>query len=420
MPHITPLLIATLALLLQLPLSAKCWSASHLIHQDRIENGGYIIKRGGKIIESLREEELFIPASTIKLLTGYTVLKTLGEDYRFTTQFYTDSNNVLYVRGGGDPMLTSEALLEAVRAMKARGLTRVAEYVLDDTNFQLESALAPGSENSARSYDVGNGAFAINFNSIAIRKHANGQVTSGEPQTPLTHIAREIGRQLPCGLHRVNPEAFALAGKLPSHLRYSGEVLHELSRREGIDSTLQLRTGTVPPTAKLLYTHYSQLTAREIVQSCLRFSNNFVANQLILVAAAEEYGYPANWRKTKTLLESTAYGDLQIPDGQIHIEEGAGLSRHTVATPTALLKILEGFEQYRGLLPVKFDAQVKSGTMDSIYCYAGYIESRQGPVLFALLLNQSRNTRDQLLRSLVRKIDIELIPSQHHKNVFAK
>lgn len=368
----------------------------------------------------MREEELFIPASTIKLLTGYTVLKTLGEGYRFQTRFYLDRNNVLYVKGGGDPVLTSESLLEAVKAMKAQGLSKVTKYVLDDSDFQLESSITPGSENSIRSYDVANGALAVNFNSIAIRKKANGQITAGEPQTPVTQIAREIGRQLPAGTHRVNPEAFQLTGNTPSHLRYSGELLHELMRQEGIDSTPMLTTGTVPSSATLFYIHYSARTVREVVQSCLRFSNNFIANQLILVAAAKRYGYPANWEKTRQLLETTAYEDLQIPAGQIRIEEGSGLSRQTVATPKALLRILEGFVPYRSLLPVKFDAQVKSGTMKSIYCYAGYIDSRQGPVLFALLLNQSRNTRDQLLKSLVRRIDRALISSHQYKTVYGK
>ena len=412
--------VAILALFFQLLLSSSCLSASHLLLQDRIQNGGYIIQKDGQIIESLHEEELFIPASTIKLLTGYTVLKTLGEDYRFRTRFYVDKNNVLYVKGGGDPVLTSEVLLDAVRTMKQHGLTKISEYVLDDSAFQLESVTTPGSENSSRSYDVANGALAVNFNSIAIRKHANGQVTSGEPQTPMTHMAREIGRQLPSGLHRVNPAAFALQGNLPSHLRYSGELLHELFKKEGVESTLQLRTGTVPSTARLIHTQYSSQTVREVVQSCLRFSNNFIANQLILVASAKSYGYPASWEKTRNLLENTASDELQIPREQIRIMEGSGLSRQTLATPSALLKVLEAFEPYRDLLPIKLDAQVKSGTMDSIYCYAGYIESQHGPVLFALLLNQTRNTRDQLLRSLVRKIDLKLIQTQQHKTIYVK
>lgn len=421
MPSKYPLLlVASLVLLLQLLMSSPCWSAPHLLLKDRIQNGGYIIQKDGKVIESLHEEKLFIPASTIKLLTSYTVLKTLGENYRFKTRFYIDKNSVLYVKGGGDPVLTSESLLEAVRTMKSHGLLKISEYVLDDSSFKLESSRTPGSENSTNPYDVANGALAVNFNSIAIRKHANGTVSSGEPQTPVTQLAREIGRQLPVGMHRVNPEAFQLRGNTPSHLRYSGELLHELFAQEGVDSTQQLRTGKVPSTAKLLYTHYSTQTVREIVRSCLHFSSNFIANQLILVAAAERYGYPASWQKTRKLMEATAFNELQIPDGQIHIEEGSGLSRQTVATPLALLRILEGFKQYRSLLPIKFDAQVKSGTMKSIYCYAGYIESRQGPVLFALLLNQNKNTRDQLLRSLVRKIDTEMISSQQHKRVFGK
>jgi transposase InsO family protein len=37
-------------------------------------------------------------------------MEVLGRDYRFETRFYLDNKRVLYVRGGGDPYLTSEEL----------------------------------------------------------------------------------------------------------------------------------------------------------------------------------------------------------------------------------------------------------------------------------------------------------------------
>ena len=46
----------------------------------------------------------------------------LGGDYRFQTRFHLDDHRVLYVRGGGDPFLTSEELaLLAPRLVAAVG-----------------------------------------------------------------------------------------------------------------------------------------------------------------------------------------------------------------------------------------------------------------------------------------------------------
>lgn len=393
-------LLLTAFLLLTLLLQT---AAATVLPREKITNGGYILYTNGHIVEQFRASELFVPASTIKLLSVYAALKTLGPDYRFTTSFYLDANQVLYIRGGGDPVLTTESLTMAARELRQRGITRISGYVLDDSLFALEQPLPDGSENSTNPYDVANSSLAVNFNSIAVVKAKNGSITSGEEHTPLTPLGREIGQQLKPGKYRVNINAFTVRSSTPLPLRYSAELLHELLVREGVKAEAVIRQGTVPATAKLMYEHLSAQPLVEIARSCLSVSNNFIANQLALTAGAQHFGAPATWEKGRQLLTHFARNRIGIAKNELEVVEGSGLSRQTRITPIAMLKILRAFEPYRELLPEKNGAQLKSGTMNNVFCYAGYLDTPEGNVLFVLMLNQPENTRSLLLSSLTKQ-----------------
>lgn len=375
-------------------------AASAVLPHDKIQNGGYIIFRNGRVIEQYHADKLFIPASTIKLLTAFTALKTLGDDFKFITSFYLDKNQILYVEGSGDPTLTTESLIEIAQELKRKGVTHVSGYVLDGSTFQLEHQLPDGSENSINPYDVANSGLAVNFNSISITKHKDGTISSPEELTPLTPLGREIAQQLPPGKHRVNINAFKLGQTLPQPLRYTGELLHAVLLQEGISSQPTMRQGTATKQAKLIYQHTSAQSVREIVKSCLYVSNNFMANQLALTAGAVQYGYPATWEKSRRLLQHYATHKIGISPKELQVMEGSGLSRGTSITASAMLNILKVFEQYRELLPERQGFLLKSGTMRNVYCYAGYLDSVEGTVLFAVLLNQQENIRQIMLTNL--------------------
>ena len=73
-----------------------------------IKNGGFITTIGDSVLDAHKEDELFIPASTIKIATALTAIKVLGPSYRFKTDFFLEGNSNLVIRGNGDPFLTSE------------------------------------------------------------------------------------------------------------------------------------------------------------------------------------------------------------------------------------------------------------------------------------------------------------------------
>src|SRR5258708_35646272 len=68
-----------------------------------------VLDAEGKELVAQNADEPFVPASVTKIVTAWLALQVLGGDYRFETPFYLDAKRVLYVRGGGDPFLISEA-----------------------------------------------------------------------------------------------------------------------------------------------------------------------------------------------------------------------------------------------------------------------------------------------------------------------
>ncbi len=402
----TSSLYLTTILLLLLFLPGIGFAAKTSLHlpSQLVHNGGYMVSQGTTVLAQSHADQLFTTASTVKLLTALAVLDTLGEDYRFTTQFFQDKAGILYIRGSGDPFLTSEYISQIFMALHAKGVRTISGYVLDDTIFELEQALPPGSENSDNPYDAPNGGLAVNFNSLPIVKQKDGTIGSGESQTPLLFLTKEIGHYLTPGKYRVNINHYPLRGAIAPQLRYTAELLHALALRAGINSQLMIRRGRPPQNLAPIFTFISPRTVKENVKSCLYYSSNFMANQLLLHAATQRYGPPATWKKGQRLLNDYATRQVGLVQGSYLFHEGSGLSRNNRMTPEAMQKILQKFVSHIDLLPKKRGARIKSGTMDAVYCYAGYLPQYSPPIIFTFLLNQPQNTRDRLLVALKKAL----------------
>ena len=365
-----------------------------------VADGGYLVEVDGRTTASLHPNQCFVPASTIKVLSALTILRTLGENHHFVTQFYYDHNTeTLSVKGSGDPFLTSEVLSQAATQLREKGVRRVSQLLLDDSAFALGQDLPDGSENSRKPYDTGNGALAVDFNTVVFRKDAQGRLFQEDPNAPILPITRELAASAPTGAQRVNVYSGGV-GTVSPGLRHTAELIISLLRQAGIDTENSARRGRVAADAQPILNVESALDSKEMVRSFLKHSTNFVANQLVLTAAAKRYGAPATWWKEKMLLESIAYHDLKLTPDDLQIQEGSGLSRHTCVSPKAMLTILRAFEPWKELLPEKFGALTKTGTMTGVYCMIGYKDTPRGLAHFAILLNQDRNTRKEVLAAL--------------------
>ena len=63
--------------------------------------------QSGETIYARNTDDAFVPASTMKLIVGSAALDVLGEAFALTTTISTDGTS-LYLKGGGDPLLSAQ------------------------------------------------------------------------------------------------------------------------------------------------------------------------------------------------------------------------------------------------------------------------------------------------------------------------
>jgi D-alanyl-D-alanine carboxypeptidase/D-alanyl-D-alanine-endopeptidase (penicillin-binding protein 4) len=329
---------------------------------------------------NLHENQPRVPASTLKILTALLALKTWGSDHRFTTDFYLDEQQ-LTIKGYGDPYITSEELDSIIVALQKKGLTTITDLKVDDQYF-VENIMIDGRSQTNNPYDAPLSALAVNFNTLNIQRTRQG-INSGESQTPLTPLMKTFALQLAYGNHRVNLKKQRYAP------RYFAEVFVEKLRQQGIKFKGKITIGAVNSRQTIFYRHENSKTLSETVAAMLKYSNNFIANQLFLMLGAKAYGAPASIIKSQR-----AYAEKvkQLFNWDKTFYEGAGLSRKHHLTAVELTQILQQFTPYKALMKAQGDRILaKTGTLTGVSSYAGYLYKQKKWIAFALIINQSVN-----------------------------
>ncbi len=394
---------AVLHLLLALSLAASVTGESRTANrldklrselQPYVRNGGVVVTSGEQVLFDYHGDESFTPASTLKVPTALAALHYLGEDFHFRTELYLSGDHDLTIRGYGDPFLVSEEWAIIARELVDSGQlpAKLRNLCLDASSYG--DVEIPGIATSLDPYNARNGALVANFNTVYVAVERGGRVRSAESQTPLTPLARELGRGLAPGKHRIN-----ISRRPERPLRYVGEIAREFLAARGVEVTGRVAPCERGPGDRLILTHYNTRPLTEIIAGMMEYSNNFVANQLLLTLGLVEDGEPATLEQGVALLGRFLEEHVGLDRAEFALAEGSGISRGNRFTPLALAEVVRRFEPHRELLSERNGVALKTGTLTGVYALAGYLPSEQ-PLVFVILLNQPRNHRDQVLAAL--------------------
>jgi len=342
-------------------------------------------------------DKKLIPASTLKLVSALAVMDVLGRDYRFETHFYAGPGNAVIIKGFGDPLLISEIVTDMVAALHRAALQRnlqIQRLYVDDTFFQ-KPIIIPGTAPSVQPYDAPVGAFCVNFNTVDYRI-VNGSIHSAEPQTPLLPFAEKlIRRNRNAKGDRIvlshDNEAIALYGAhLVAYFLTGGDRLAH--------DRLGLRSVN-PATDTRFLVYRSPLVLTGLVQKMMEFSNNFIANQLVIAAGATRYGAPATLEKAVRLLNTYCRETAGLND--FTIVEGSGISRRNRLTARSLLRVLALFEPYHTLLRRQGAEYFKTGTLAGVSSRVGYLRGpAAGLYRFVIIMNSPGGSAVGVKRAL--------------------
>jgi D-alanyl-D-alanine carboxypeptidase/D-alanyl-D-alanine-endopeptidase (penicillin-binding protein 4) len=269
-------------------------------------------------ILSLNARQAMNPASTMKLLTTFASLETLGPAYRWKTEAYLNGkleNGVLQgdlvFKGYGDPKLTVEQFWMWLRELRQRGLREIrGDIVLDHSFFEgVSQDPAEFDHDPTRAYNVGTSALLLNFNALHLHLIPDGKTTIAlmEPElagyTVRNHITTSA--KLNCNGEdaykaRLDGHDIVLEGSIPAACGEADDYFSLLPQDEyffavfsglwqELGGTLQgrLRSGTAPADQPP-FSRYVSPPLSEVIRDINKFSNNIMARQLFLTLGTAE------------------------------------------------------------------------------------------------------------------------------------
>ena len=358
-----------------------------------LDTGVVLTDDRGRILYARNPEQPLVPASILKLLTGLSALHYLGKDHRFPTHFHADhSSGDLYIKGFGDPLLTSEVLRELGRdILKRTGIRKIRDIVLDQSHYE-DAVEIPGRGRSLNPYDAPVGALCANFNTLAFTWDPRRGFVSGEPQTPLLPVFVEDIRKTGLKQGRIT------LTRTQSDL-YPGRLLAHGFREQGIEVSGRVRKGAFPLNPDPVFVFLSPHRLSDAVQKMLHYSSNFIANQLLLSEGALVFGPPATLDKGIRTLQAFAARELGLKG--LSLSEGSGLSRANRISPAQMIRVLEHFRPWQGLLNREGGDIFKTGTLSGVRTRAGYLvgpKKRLYP--YVIMVNRDGVGYDAILKEL--------------------
>lgn len=363
--------------------------------------------------EYLVHEGQYVPASILKIVTASAALYHLGKNYRYKTEIYLDRDQNLYIKGYGDPSLSSSDWYDIAGILYSRGIFAqdLNSLIIDTTAFASDLKV-DGRRDSIHYYDSPPSALASNGNTVALRIMADGSIEMEDDYTPLTPMVEKIARQLPRGYQRFN-----VASDARESIRYTAEMVEIIFGEYGAFFSDTVLGGRVPRGLKPMLVHRSSQRLIDIVKEMLAESNNYTANQLLLTLAYKRKGEGADIATGAAVLTSFLRKEIGLHKSDFRVVEGSGLSTKNSIDLLAMLKILNYFSEYRELLPDlrmskyadlsrtgrRWTIVAKSGTLNHTANLAGFLQIDQNVWKpFVIMLNDDIKTRGTVMEIIAK------------------
>ena len=401
----------------------------------------------GDTIVSLVPDRLLIPASNMKIVTTGLALEQFGEDYTFKTSIgysgtVADSTLTgdLYIIGGGDPTLASgdsiaaplEELFGCWADMLSEAGIRVidGDIIGDDRWFDISMHENPTWQLDDSGTYYGAGVCGLSFNrnmqSFAVTpgeqpgdsvkveetfpvcpwmkysfKCLTGEAGTGDRLYYYTTDLAPAGQMRGTFAAGKPGKVLDCSNKFPAYTcaHYFREWLEDNGIRcsgKAADTGLFAPEGGIVPSDSLeIIGSTSSASLARIAFETNHESDNVYAETLFHALGKAIYGSAGHENSrlaARTLLEKAGAAPTRV-----RIQDGSGLSRHNLLSPSFLCTFLEKMEDSKSsgsfvrslpspgshgtmesVMPeygsgIKNRIRLKSGSMSGVKCFSGYI-----------------------------------------------
>lgn len=380
------------------------------------------------------------PASTMKIVTAAAALKYLGGTYSFRTLLSTDQNvngviRNLYVKGVGDPALTSERLKGMAKRLAALGIRKVAgDIVIDESYFVPDPPLTAG----LRGHMARNAALIVNLAFADVSDQSEGGdvpddlvtraygSSGGLPQYAARGLAAARKPPVPAPKITKNAKRSKRPAPIADPAIAAGESLKADLQEAGVIVAGKAMAGD--DRGFIVLGEDRSIPLSDIVREMNKRSSNFIAEMLLKSLSAEKMGPPGSLEKGSAFL-SDFLGYNGVPSSEFRVTSGSGLSRDSRLSARALTQVLtlaheDGSmrDDFVASLPIagvdgtlrrRFSSpdlignvRAKTGTLADTRSLTGYLKTEAGHALaFAIVVNGPGISKAyQLQETLLQKL----------------
>lgn len=386
-------------------------------------------------IYAQNEDRYFTPASNTKLFTFYAGLKLLPDSLRGLE--YIVRGDSLIFWGTGDPsFLHSEfgngKVFEFLKSRDEQlyysdsnfdDELRGPGWSWDDYNyyFQTEKSPLPMYGNTA-TFEME----SIELRQVARTEQGSLNVSPRYFRSLIKNMTRReeddpiLFRELDGNSFEYKPEADTSTYTVDKPYHYTPEIATEMLADTLNKPVTYLPSIEKPDSTQVLYSITSDTAYKRMLQP----SDNFIAEQLLLVMAAE-LGMPLNSRSVIEKMESEYLDTLPQEPQWV---DGSGLSRYNMFTPQSMIRLLREIDEEfisdktlfyllpaggeRGTISSWYTARdggppyvfAKTGTLNNNHCLSGYIITERGKKLVFSFMNNHYVMSSSVVKEEMEKV----------------
>ncbi len=430
----------------------------------------------GRPIYARGDKTLLNAASNVKIITSAAALALLGPEYRWKTtasvaapaqgapvRAGSELLGDLYIRGSGDPALSTEDLSGIVADLAAVGVHKVRGAIVVDETFFDASHVGPAYDQKNESYAsrAPSSATSLNGNVVSVTivpANSSGGAARVvvEPSSPYFALSGHVvtasdgpaaptvetvadgssrTRVIVGGRVRLGSEPRTFLRRVVDPPLYLGWTLKQLLERRGISVARGVRVGASPAQGlRVLSTHESPPLG-VVVHDLNKRSSNFAAEQVIRTLGAEVVGRPGSWDKGIEAVSRYLTNNAGLRRGGYQMTNGSGLydsNRFSAEQIVAVLRAAQrdfriSAEFLASLAVAGTDGTIahrmastlaeryvraKTGTLAGTSCLSGFAGSPGDiPLVFSFLMNdlgnpsEARRTQDRAAELLVAYLE---------------
>ena len=407
------------------------------------------------------------PASLMKLLTTATAVEILTDTFRFQTRIEYDGvitedsvlNGNIYIAGGGDPTLestyrkTNHFYVESVKAIQDAGIRRINGRVIGDASLFEEY----GSPFQWLVEDIGSyyaptpSALSAHDNLFYLTLRADASSVWLEKIKPSTNLlspemnfkirGKEISWRVSKSDFSWQPvfrgvmpanQRVTIRTEMPEPALFVADSLSNFLRMAGIPVESGSTTARVCRVSNRkertpIYTYYSE-PLKDIMKETNQRSLNLYAENIFSYLALQEDSMATT--RTAATVVSSYWKERGLPAQKVFQADGSGLSMKNSVNADFLVQLLiymkkkaEYGDSFFSSLPIagvngtvssflsgtnlSGKAYVKSGSMERVQNYSGYINYKNKWYAFCVMVNHfdgDRSTVQKQIGTLLNEV----------------